>query len=202
VRPVPNKRDAQKQETRERILAALVASLVEVGYAQTTTVEVQRRAGISRGALLHHFPSRAALFEAAVRYLVEQNERAARDAPMSAEPGVHPVTRAIRALAYGMSRPAYAAELELWAAARTDAELRAVLRPAERSARRDLSRVIADVFGEPWISAPTFRVVSEVTIELLRGLATSRALRADRAREATIVAQWSELAARLLAPPR
>lgn len=192
------KRNAQRDQTRLRILEALVESLIDVGYAKTTTVEVQRRADVSRGALLHHFPTRDELFEAAVRFLVEVNERAVREALRGMPDGLLPLDRAIGALAEALRQPAYAAELELWMAARTDSDLRAVLRKAERRARRDLNRVMADVFGEPLSAAPRFPLVSELTVTLLRGLATSRALRADSARESTLIAQWTGFVRELL----
>jgi len=163
-----------------------------------TTVEVQRRANVSRGALLHHFPTRDDLFEAAVRFLVEVNERAVREALEGMPEGLHPLERAIRALAEALRQPEYAAELELWMAARTDNDLRAVLRKAERRARRDLNRVIAELFGEHWSAAPRFPLVSEMTVTLLRGLATSRALRADSARESALIAAWTTFAGELL----
>src|SRR3954449_6604594 len=61
--------------TRSRILDATVVCLVEVGHARTTTLEVQRRAEVSRGALLHHFPSKAELLVAAVDHLAEMRAR-------------------------------------------------------------------------------------------------------------------------------
>src|SRR5262245_43144086 len=69
----PDRTRATQEErsaaTRERLLEATVDSLVELGYARTTTIEVAERAGLSRGAMLHHFPSKAALVAAAVRHL-------------------------------------------------------------------------------------------------------------------------------------
>jgi AcrR family transcriptional regulator len=192
------KRNAQRDQTRLRILEALVESLIDVGYAKTTTVEVQRRADVSRGALLHHFPTRDELFEEAVRFLVGVNERAVREALVQMPEELLPLDRAIGALAQALRQPAYAAELELWMAARTDSDLRAVLRKAERRARRDLNRVVAELFGEPWSTAPRFPLVSELTITLLRGLATSRALRADSARESALIAQWTQFVRELL----
>jgi AcrR family transcriptional regulator len=198
---VTNKRHAQRDDTRRRILEALVASLVAVGYVKTTTLEVQRRAGVSRGALLHHFPTREELFAAAVRYLVESNESAVRQSLSRMPPGVDHIERAIVAMADAFRQPAYGAELELWAAARTDAELRGVLRTAERSARRDLNRVVRELFGEPWCSAPSFSLVSEMTVQLLRGLAISRGLRSNPAHENALISQWAALARQLLQVP-
>ncbi|NED60867.1 TetR/AcrR family transcriptional regulator, partial [Streptomyces sp. SID10244] len=58
--------------TQAKVLDATVDALVELGYAGTTTQEVNRRAGVSRGALLHHFPTREALVVAAVSHLVDR----------------------------------------------------------------------------------------------------------------------------------
>jgi len=42
-------------ETRARILAAVVESIAEVGFQRTTAVEITRRAGVTWGAVQHHF---------------------------------------------------------------------------------------------------------------------------------------------------
>src|SRR3954452_9493935 len=55
--------------TREALLDATVACLVEDGYAHTTTTRVAERAGVSRGAHLHHFQTRSALVDAASEHL-------------------------------------------------------------------------------------------------------------------------------------
>lgn len=56
---------------RKKLLDATIESLFEVGYFQTSTVAVTERAGVSRGAMLHHFPSKADLMMAASEHIVE-----------------------------------------------------------------------------------------------------------------------------------
>ncbi len=56
---------------RNKLLDATIESLFEVGYFQTSTVAVTERAGVSRGAMLHHFPSKADLIMAASQHIVE-----------------------------------------------------------------------------------------------------------------------------------
>ncbi|MFT3725661.1 MAG: TetR/AcrR family transcriptional regulator [Hyphomonadaceae bacterium] len=56
---------------RSKLLDATIESLFEVGYFHTSTVAVTERAGVSRGAMLHHFPSKADLIMAASRHIVE-----------------------------------------------------------------------------------------------------------------------------------
>jgi AcrR family transcriptional regulator len=74
VRP-PRTQQQRREETRRALLDAAVESLIEVGFARTTTLEVQRRAEVSRGALLHHFPSKAELLVATVDHLAEMRAR-------------------------------------------------------------------------------------------------------------------------------
>src|SRR6476620_5052805 len=67
----PRTQQQRRDETRRALLDAAVESLIEVGFARTTTLEVQRRAEVSRGALLHHFPSKTELLVAAIDHLAE-----------------------------------------------------------------------------------------------------------------------------------
>ena len=59
-------------ETRERILEATLSCLSEKGYAATSTNDVVRQAGVSRGALNHHFSSKSDLVAAAAVHLVRK----------------------------------------------------------------------------------------------------------------------------------
>src|SRR5438067_333272 len=92
----PGVRVAQREATRTRIVETAVELLVTRGLTATTTVEVQRAGGFSRGALLHHFPTREAMLGATIRALIERNEAAVRQAEAETAPGLDPVERAIR----------------------------------------------------------------------------------------------------------
>src|SRR5687767_4734729 len=61
--------------TRTRLLDAAVAVLLERGYAGASLPAICERAGLSRGAQLHHFPTKAALMAAAVEHLFEVRHR-------------------------------------------------------------------------------------------------------------------------------
>ena len=61
---------AQKSAmTRDRILEAAIDCFVNLGYTNVTTAKVASAAGVSRGAMLHHFPSKTELIQAAVEFL-------------------------------------------------------------------------------------------------------------------------------------
>jgi len=55
--------------TRDRILEAAIDCFIKLGYTNVTTAKVADFAGVSRGAMLHHFPSKTELIQAAVEFL-------------------------------------------------------------------------------------------------------------------------------------
>lgn len=192
-------RVAQREATRRRIVQVAVELLIDRGLAATTTVEVQRIGGFSRGALLHHFPTREAMLGATIRELMERNETAVREAAADVPVGLDRVTRAVRVLGASMVRPAFVAELELWAAARTDIALRDVLRDEERRARRDLYRVVADVFGADLVVSDRYPMVASLTVQFLRGLAISDVLRGEGSGTERLLMDWAAVARAILA---
>jgi AcrR family transcriptional regulator len=113
--------------TRAALLDAALESLVEVGYAATTTIETARRAGVSRGAQLHHFPTKAQLLSAAVRHLLERREVEFRAALATVDPAADRLDAAVDLLWSMFEGPAFVAWVELWIAARTDADLAAAV---------------------------------------------------------------------------
>jgi len=182
-------RPSRPADTRQRILDAAISSLIRQGSAATTTVTVQQRAGVSRGALLHHFPTHSELLAATIEELVRRNEIAVHKALAGLLDNPDPVERATRALADALAQPAYLAELELWAVARTDPQLRAALRTAERRARRDLDRVVHELFA-PLRDRPAYAVVVMLSSEFVRGFALASVLRSDPVRRAQLLESW------------
>src|SRR5215831_6566968 len=100
----PRTQQQRRAETRRALLDAAVDSLIDVGFARTTTLEVQRRAQVSRGALLHHFPSKAELLVAAVDHLAEMRAREMK-AFASQLPPERPDRGDREAVAHGESAP-------------------------------------------------------------------------------------------------
>ena len=109
--------------TRAALLESALECLVELGYGATSTTEVARRAGVSRGAQLHHFPTKAELLSAAVDSLFERRNAEFRKAFANFDPGVDQTDEAIDLLWSMFRGPTFVAWAELWMAARTDPEL-------------------------------------------------------------------------------
>src|SRR5215831_14792987 len=85
-----NQRRTQAERTaatRAALLEATVECLVSQGFGGTTTTEVAHRAGVSPGALLHHFPTKADLLCAAVGHLFELRQAEFRKAMANLGPG-------------------------------------------------------------------------------------------------------------------
>src|SRR5262245_1160816 len=124
--------------TKAALLDATVDSLVEDGYDATTTARVAERAGVSRGAHLHHFQTRQALLTAAVEQLArrrtEEQLASAEDLP----PGPPAIGQALDMIWANYSSASFQAALELWVHARTDPELREQLVGLERRLDRQM----------------------------------------------------------------
>lgn len=125
-------RDLQREQTRIRLLDATLVCLVEYGYAGTTTQRIQDKAGVSRGALLHHFPSKSGLLVAAIHRHADQRLQSIKQVALSLESSTDPLRHIVEVIRDQMAGPPFQAALELWAAARTDLDMREALRPRER----------------------------------------------------------------------
>lgn len=190
TRQAPESPAAGAAATRARLLDAAVECLIAHGVAGTTTLAVQRRAGVSRGALLHHFPTHAALLAATVTELVERNERAVALSRLDIGRCDDPLEQAIRAIAFAGRQPAALAELELWAVARTDQTLRHALIAAERAARSDLDRVYSDLFGR-WSGSAAYDDAIALTLHFIRGLTISETIQNAAHRRERLIATWA-----------
>jgi AcrR family transcriptional regulator len=110
---------------RARLLDATVECLADLGYARTTTTEVSARAGVSRGAQLHHFPTKAELVTAAAEHVLTRRHAEFVAAMDRLPEGADRAAASVDLLWEIFQGPSFAAWLELAVASRADAELRA-----------------------------------------------------------------------------
>jgi AcrR family transcriptional regulator len=177
---------------RARLLDATVEVLVERGFAGTTTTLVSERAGVSRGAQLHHFPTKNDLVFAAVEHLtqVRGDELAAAASRL---PGGPRRTQAVLAmLADHFTSPVFTAALELWVAARTDPELLAEVAPLEQRVGRETHRLTVELLGADE-SRPGTRELVQATLDLVRGLGLASTISDDTTRRNRILDRWAEV---------
>ena len=179
---MPRTQQERREDTRARLLAATIECLVEHGYAGTTTQRVQDRAGLSRGALLHHFATKEALLVAAVSHVADGQIDAVRTEAAAG------AASEVELLHHVMSGPLFLAGLELWQAARTEPSLRAALLPAERRVGAAVRALLAELFPS---SSPR-RIEVNGLLALYRGLALTSVLRPDAGLDRQVLDLWVE----------
>jgi AcrR family transcriptional regulator len=192
----PRTQQQRRDETRRALLDAAVESLIDVGFARTTTLEVQRRADVSRGALLHHFPSKAELLVAAVDHLAEMRARELKQlaGALPEEKNAKARTDAVLGLLWQcFSGTMFQVAMELRTAARTDPELRPVLATAERALRDRIFNQARSLFGKDVAEHPGLERALDLTLQLMIGAAMSAVLHKEERRLDDLIDDWKAL---------
>ncbi|HLL34987.1 TetR/AcrR family transcriptional regulator [Streptomyces sp. NPDC052773] len=180
----------RSRATRQRLLAAAVACLAEHGWAGSTVSVVAERAGVSRGAAQHHFPTREDLFTAAVEYVAEERSHALRALfPEGAAGDRRAVVAALVDLYTG---PLFRAALHLWVAASNEEQLRPRVTELEARVGRETHRIAVDLLGADE-SRPGVRETVQGLLDMARGLGLANLLTDDAPRRERVVDQWAAL---------
>ncbi|MEQ9505861.1 MAG: TetR family transcriptional regulator [Hyphomonas sp.] len=87
---MPKRTSAQAAETREAILSAARTLFTADGYASTSIAVIVERAGVTKGALFHHFDNKEHLFLEVWRLLQIEMDAAARDAAIASRSRTDP----------------------------------------------------------------------------------------------------------------
>ena len=169
---------AQKSAmTRDRILDAAISCFINLGYTNVTTAKVASTAGVSRGAMLHHFPSKTELIQAAVEYLhgklLEDYTERVNNIPKSKK-GKSRRRAGLDAYWEYLTGDLAVAYHELCVAGRTDDELRDIL---ERSSVKFDEHVLesnAELFSEWNDRGDRFLLAMDVTKFLMEGMAVGQ----------------------------
>ncbi|WP_019813455.1 TetR/AcrR family transcriptional regulator [Saccharomonospora saliphila] len=185
-------RQQRSRTTRRRLVDAAVECLAEKGWSGTTVGVIAERAGVSRGAAQHHFPTREELVVAAVEFLTDEQiaelRRRAAELPQGPSRAL-PVAELLLDLYTGAK---FRAALHLWVAASTDAALREVLVPLEARVGREAHRVAVELLGADE-SRPGVRETVQATLDLARGLGLAGLLTDDTRRRRRLIAQWATI---------
>lgn len=173
-------------------MEATVECLVERGWAGTTTVLVAERAGVSRGAQLHHFRTRGELVAAAVEYVGVQSVADMLERSQALPIGGDRTVAVVGFIVDFFASSLFTAALELWVAARTDQELTDLVVGLETRLGRECHRIAVGMLGADESKAGVREAV-QATLDLARGLALANLLTDDSRRRAGIVRQWAHM---------
>jgi len=192
---VTTTRVPQEERTRamrRRLLEATLRCLVEHGWSGTSTTLVSERAGVSRGAQLHHFPTKADLVVAAVEHIATLRRDELAEAAAALPRGKRRTREVLELLGEHFTADVFAAALELWVAARTDPALLAAVEPLERQTGRETHRLTVEMLDVDE-SQPGARELVQATLDLIRGLGLANTISDDRVRRTQILDRWADV---------
>ncbi|HSP36143.1 MAG TPA: helix-turn-helix domain-containing protein [Frankiaceae bacterium] len=196
------RREQRTVDSRNQILDAAVACLIEGGYSGATTLQIQGRAGVSRGRLLHHFPSRDVLLVAAAHHLAVTRVQATvskAESQLARHPGgTARIDRVVELMWETHHEPHYWAAVELWTAARTHDEIAGALLQEERRLGGEVRSAVDGMFGAELTERAGYPVLRDQLLSSMRGAALAYAFdRRDPSSDPHLDA-WKTLAHGLL----
>ncbi|NIJ20285.1 AcrR family transcriptional regulator [Sphingomonas naasensis] len=188
---------------RQRLVDAAIACLCRVGYAATTTQLVMDEAGVSRGAMLHHFPTKVDLVIAVGEYAAAAQNRHVRRRLAVVPEGMERYLALTETTWEAMCQPPAIALVEIMVASRSDPSLGErfpqVIDALEAQQREDV-----------WVMAQELGIADRDSVErmirlhraAMRGLALEQVFKGDRgsAEAAMELLEWykRELTGKLL----
>ena len=188
--PVRVPQEERTRLMRARLLEATVECLVEHGFSGTSTTLVSQRAGVSRGAQLHHFPTKNDLVVAAVEHISTVRGDELGGALADAPTGEGRTRAVLQILADHFTAPIFTAALELWVAARTDPQLSEAVQRLEQKVGRQSHQLTATALGVDGTARGTRELV-QATLDLVRGLGLANTISDDAKRRARILDAWA-----------
>lgn len=179
VRLTQSQRSAR---TREKLIRAAIDALHRFGYAATSTTIVAEMAGVSRGAMLHQFPSKVELMFAVAKSTFQDDLEAYRSALSVKSEGREKLMALFDTAWQRFRAPGGVAQTEIWMATRSDAELAALIVPLRERMTAETQVAQANLFASAGMTdAALSDAMMYVNVAAFRGLALERALGADEA---------------------
>ncbi len=177
-KPARRTQEQRSSEMRARLLDATIDCLVEFGYAGTTTPRVAERAGVTRGAQVHHFRSKTDLVVAAISHLAHRRTEAAMRELGRGATGDDPIGAMLDSLWALHQGPLFVAAMELWVAGRTDPLLAAEMEKVEPLVNNAVLTSIAQ-FVPDELRRKEVRDFVYTAMDVLRGILVAGFISAD-----------------------
>lgn len=162
-------------ETRNALMEAAVGAVHRLGYGGATTALIADEAGVSRGALTHHFGSRAELMATVVQWVYERELELYRDLLAGGFRGAR-VSDWPDIVWEVLSKPSGLAVLEILQATRSDAELAERVKPVQMAIEQAGIETMQARFGG---DDDTRRATVRLIIWAIRGLTIEQMLVSD-----------------------
>ncbi|MCX2980132.1 TetR/AcrR family transcriptional regulator [Halieaceae bacterium IMCC14734] len=192
---------AQKSAmTRDTILDAALDCFITIGYASTTTAKIADKAKVSRGAMLHHFPSKTELIQAAVEYLhgkllylyAKCIDEAIDDEEAHSLPVDERNRRGLQGYWNYLSSDLFTAYHELCVAGRTDPELQYILEDSIARFDENVAQSSKRLFPEWAKRGELYELAMDISQFLMQGMAVSQIVSQKDARVSRMIDYLSD----------
>jgi AcrR family transcriptional regulator len=197
--PVRRPQQDRSRATRRGLLSASIECMADLGWSGTTVALVAERAGVSRGAAQHHFPTREDLVAGMVEHMSEVRTAEIDAVSGSLRSGKRRTEAVLTALVGLYNGSVFRAALHLWVAAAADEGLRERIGPLEAQLGRQAHRMAVDLLRVDE-AQPGARELVQATLDLARGLGLAALLSDDTARRSRVLRQWARTLDQVLPP--
>ncbi|MFT6779469.1 MAG: AcrR family transcriptional regulator [Paraglaciecola sp.] len=174
-----NRNELRSARMREKILSATLDCIQEIGFKNSSTPEICRKAGVSRGALLHHFPTKEVLIANAVEKLLKEE---IQDLYRIGDAYSHhelTIEDFVDNLWERFSGRLFMITIDFLSSARTDEKLRKAIVPVSLDFHTSLNKLWLRFFKHPNMSADQVQLLLNTTLCLMRGMGVQTIIRND-----------------------
>ncbi len=184
--------ESRSAATQAALLDATIESLIEVGWAAMSTTDVVSRAGVSRGAQVHHYPRKVDLVEAAMQRLQLKTREEVKGSVAGLAPDVDKGEVALALLWGAFRSDLFFAMLELMVAARTDESLKPGLRALQLDVNETVQSVCVDLYGPGAEACRPLQQAIDLSFTFMHGLGSSAILNDEDWQESQLNS-WKQL---------
>jgi len=188
-------------QTRARILAAAATLISARGYARLRTAEVADAAGVSRGAMLHHFPAKAALVVATLTHVFDEARALSRARAAAIDPPDDLVAAVIADAREFFFNEHFKVALDIVLSTSTDRATRDQILEVSRTARRPVEAAWSAALADRGVAAPIAADIVALTLGLVRGMAVRTLWDDDAEWFEHLFALWRRMVEAFLADP-
>lgn len=190
--PQRRSQDVRSNETRARLMQAALSVLNERGYARAGLADIAQRAGVTRGALHHHFAGKDDLVAQSVGLMLDQATAEIEDLASDVSRGRLTLDGFVDRIWGMFSGPLFMITLEHVTEARHNNWLRAQLLPPVLEFHKSLNGIWQRFFRARGVDASTATDALNATLCLMRGMGVQTVLRDDPAYYAGLITHWKQ----------
>jgi AcrR family transcriptional regulator len=161
----------RSEETRTRILKAAANLIRKRGYARFRTAEVAEEAGLSRGAQLHHFPTKDSLVVATLEYVFEQAQALSRRRASAVNRPRDLIEAVIEDAREFFFSEHFKVAIDIVLSTSTDQSVRKQILDISRKARRPVETAWTGALAASGVPGQLASDIVALTLSLVRGMA-------------------------------